>query len=61
MADTTGWVDTQLYGGPLDGEITITDPSDPDPGIAMIVPTSDQRAWYEPDETGRWTFVGTSH
>ncbi|MCQ0025610.1 hypothetical protein M4914_23500 [Streptomyces somaliensis DSM 40738] len=50
-----------LHGGPLDGECVPVDPAGLEPGVAMVasgcaIPGG--RSWYEPDETGRWRWIG---
>lgn len=57
-----GWVPVELHGGPLDGQTIGVDPTDDEPGVAMISPRSAYgpggRSWYEPDTAGVWRWTG---
>jgi hypothetical protein len=54
-------IEVTLTGGPLDGETTLVDPEDSDPGVALPAPGCAYpggRSWYSPDEAGRWIWRG---
>ncbi|MDP9616431.1 MULTISPECIES: hypothetical protein [Streptomyces] len=51
--------EVELHGGPLDGERIPVDPDDPEPGLPLLAEGCafpGGRSWYEPDESGRWTW-----
>lgn len=53
----TGDMMVQLHGGPLDGQTIDTDPTDPDPWIAIISDGCAHpggRSLYAPDPAGTW-------
>ncbi|MFJ4792471.1 hypothetical protein [Kitasatospora purpeofusca] len=56
------WETVTPYGGPLDGSLAHVRLDDPDPGTALISPTSAYgpggRSCYEPDAAGVWRWVG---
>ncbi|WP_431784848.1 hypothetical protein [Streptomyces chumphonensis] len=53
-------VTVELHGGPLDGQRTQIDPTDPDPWVAIISDHGQHpggRSLYAPDDAGVWRWV----